>query len=100
MANTRILLGPTGQGATTRLLPGSNQEYLGHSSAEHVQSQVILMGDGIESGHGESLPWQFCQRPGSRENLVGREGAGVVRIGVDDIRGGLQAHAVYLHINS
>ena len=91
------LQGAEDQGATAGLLPGSNQEYLGRSPAECVQSRGILPGNGGDGGHWEFLPWLIHHRPGGNGHLDRREGAGIGR--VDDYIVGCvpQVPAVQLH---
>ena len=64
------------------------------------QEPKIVLGNGLESGHGELLRWQFHREPGGRHNLVSREGVRVDRVGEDTIRGGPQAPTVRLRRTS
>ena len=94
--NSCTLFVPTVQGGTAGLIPRAEQDYLSLSPAECGQSRGVLLGNGLESGHGGLLPWRVHQRLGGRDNLVDWEGARVERIGEEDITGIPQAPVVRL----
>ena len=88
--------GLAGKGPAKRILPGSDQEYLGHGPEECGQGGGVLPRDGTKSCDGELVPWRVHQGWSGGEQLACQESRGMGGVRGDPSGGILQAPAVHL----
>ena len=87
---------PEGKGDTAGIIPGTDQEYIGHGLAERGRDGVFLTRHGDEYRYWESVPWGYRQRQGSRGQLADGESTGVDGDGENPAGGRPKSPAVRL----
>ena len=88
--------GHAGERPAQGILPGVDQEYIGHSPKECVLGGRVITRDGTKYCDGESVPWRVHWGWSCGEDLDWRESRGMVGVHKDPLGGIPQAPTVRL----